>query len=85
MPKPLRPGDVKKLQNLFCRISSLRNSLSMLNDDAPVLIGMTDVMGRYEKFYVPGVKAKNEIAVCIERLLKEEKDAIRKKYDIDIK
>ncbi len=74
MSKTLNAGDVRRLQKLLHTISSLRGSLKILNCDTPVMVELIDVM-----------KPKRDIEACVQRALEEGKDAIRKRYDIDIK
>lgn len=85
MSKALKPGDVEKLQKRLCQVSSLGHSIHMLQDGAHVLVSLGDTMGRHERFYINDMSSKGDLANIIKRLLKSEKDAIRKKYDIDIK
>lgn len=85
MVKSLKTSDVDKLQKKLCKISSLRSALSILYEDAPVLVSVANSMGRSERFHVEKASSKDQISYVVKELLKAEKDAIRKKYNIDIK
>ena len=85
MSKPLKQGDVDKLQKALSNLSSMTKALHVLADSGPVLVSFVDITGHHEKFYIDDAKPKVEIARVVTGLVKERKDAIRKKYDIDIR
>ena len=87
MSKPLKPGDVDKLKGSLQRISSLRNCIKILSDDSPPIVSITGtgIKEAHDRFFVMDSQTKASISESIKLLLIAEKNAIRKKYDIDIK
>jgi hypothetical protein len=85
--KALRHSDVEKLKDALCKISSLRNCIKILLNDGPVMVSFTgaSIAENSDRFFTNDSQVKVTIAESIKLLLIEEKCAIRKKYNIDIK
>lgn len=79
-------GDAVKLKEALERVIRLKEAKAVLLDEASVTITVANGFGRVAKFCTDHDHvAKSAILVVVEDMLKFKKDAIRKKYDIDIK
>lgn len=75
-----------KLKRELEKFTSLKKALSLLSDVDPVTISMYSTINGGSNFSIGrSMDARMGFADVIKGLLKEEKDVIRRKYNIDVK
>lgn len=86
MYKTIKGSNVDKLKKALDRVTSLNRAKKILAEDTPITLSVSSVFGGSATFSIGSdVRTRRELLETVERLVHEDKNFIRKKYEIDIR